>query len=60
MSHKDAPPITPEQERMEAWWHARLTTRAAKCGFGRDKYGNYQAEFARDAYAAWLAAQRIQ
>jgi len=57
VSHKNAPSLTPEQERFEAWWKARLDAQGATCGFGRDEHGNYFAAFARDAWAAWLAAQ---
>ena len=57
MSHKDAPPLTPDQECMEAWYQARLTAQGATCGWGRDKHGNYLAMYARDAWAAWQAAK---
>lgn len=56
MSHKDAPPITPDQARFEAWWIARRGP--GYTGFGRDKDGNYFSEFTRDAWAAWQFAQR--
>lgn len=57
MTHKNAPPRTPEQERMEAFWHARLAQRGTTCGFSRDERGEYHAEFARDAWAAWQEAR---
>jgi hypothetical protein len=58
VSHKDAPPLTDEQARMEAWYRTQLATRAAAVGFGRDRDGNYFADYARDAWAAWQEAQR--
>ncbi len=57
MTHKNAPPLTPEQARMEAWWRARLAPRGQTCGWSRDERGEYHAEFARDAWAAWIAAR---
>ncbi len=57
MSHKDAPPLTPEQARMEAFYNARLNPRGVTVGWGRDKDGNYLAEYARDAWAAWNMTQ---
>ena len=58
MSHKDAPPLTPEQERMEAFYRSRLAPRGTTVGWGRGKDGSYLTEFARDAWAAWQEAQR--
>jgi hypothetical protein len=55
MTHKDAPPRTDEQAAFEAFWIERK--RAGFVGFSRDKYGEYHAEFARDAFAAWQAAR---
>lgn len=54
MSHKNAPPSTEDQVALEAFWKARKGT--TFCGFGRDENGQYFAEFARDALAAWRAA----
>jgi len=54
MSHKNAPPPTEDQVALEAFWKARKGT--TFCGFGRDANGQYFAEFARDALAAWQAA----
>ena len=56
MSHKDAPQLTSEQERMEAFYCARLAAQSITCGWGRDKQGNYFAAYARDAWAAWQSA----
>ncbi len=57
MSHQDAPPRTPEQIRMEDWYHAN-TLAGHHIGFGRNKRGEYHAEFATLAYRAWMAAQK--
>jgi hypothetical protein len=57
MSHKDAPPPSPEQERMEAFYKRLLSAQGTTCGFGRDKHGNYLSIYARDAWAAWQAAR---
>jgi hypothetical protein len=43
---------------MEAWYRTRLATRAAAVGFGRDRDGNYFADYARDAWAAWQEARK--
>jgi hypothetical protein len=60
MSHKDAPPLTPEQQRFEAHWRAYWANRpgVTPCGFGRDRHGDYLAEWASAAWEAWNAAQR--
>lgn len=58
MSHKDAPPLAPEQERMEAFYTMRLAAQGTTIGFGRDKNGNYLSIYARDAWAAWQEAQK--
>lgn len=57
MTHKDAPPISPEQERMETFYRNSLSKLGQTCGWSRDKIGVYHAEFARIAWAAWNAAQ---
>jgi len=57
MSSKDAQPITPEQKRMESFYRSLLTPRGTVVGWGRDRRGIYHAEYARDAWAAWQAAQ---
>jgi len=54
MSHKDAPPETPEQVRMREFYRAR----GVVAGWGRAKDGSYLAPFARNAWAAWQEAQR--
>lgn len=54
MSHKDAPPLTAEQERMETFYRANMPKGAV--GWGRAKDGSYLAEFARLAWKAWQAA----
>jgi hypothetical protein len=55
VSHKDAPPETDVQRACREWWTARLGQGAV--GWGRDKAGRFLAEFARNAEAAWRAAQ---
>jgi hypothetical protein len=57
MTHKDAPPRTTEQERFETFWVPKLAESGQTCGFSRDRHGSYHASFARDAWAAWNAAQ---
>jgi hypothetical protein len=57
MSHKDAPALTIEQERMEAFYQALHEGRGVTVGWGRDKEGKYFSQYARDAWAAWQAAQ---
>jgi hypothetical protein len=57
MSHKDAPPLTDEQARMEAFYRARLARRGVTVGWGRAKDGSYLSEYARDAWAAWNEAK---
>lgn len=39
------------------WYSARLSKRGIAVGWGRDKNGRFFAEYARDAEAAWMAAQ---
>lgn len=56
MSHRDAPPLTPEQERMERWYHRN--TAANSISFGRTADGTYLAEWTRLAWKAWQAAQQ--
>lgn len=56
MSHKDSPPLSDEQTRMEAFYTERQASRGVAVGWGRDKAGHYLSEFARDAWAAWQAA----
>ena len=54
MSHKDAPPETPEQIRMREFYQSR----GVQCGWGFTKDGRYHAPFANDAWAAWQEARR--
>jgi len=39
------------------FYQARLQVRGVSVGWGRDKRGAFFSEFARDAQAAWEAAQ---
>lgn len=55
MSHKDAKPLSEAQKRFEDWWVAYKGP--GFVGFGRDKHSEYLAEFAKDAWAAWQAAE---
>lgn len=57
MSHKDAKPKTFEQLRMEAFYMARLAPQGVTIGWGLDKNSEYLSIYARDAWAAWQAAQ---
>lgn len=57
MSHKDAPPLTAEQLIMEAFYIARLALQGMTVGWGRAKDGSYLSQYAKDARAAWQAAQ---
>lgn len=43
-----------ERARMEAFYMGRHVP----CGWGRDRRGEYHAQFARDAWAAWQEARR--
>lgn len=43
-----------ERAQMEAFYRAR----GAQTGWGRDRKGDYHAQFARDAWAAWQEARR--
>lgn len=43
-----------ELVRMEAFYMGRHVP----CGWGRDRRGEYHAQFARDAWAAWQEARR--
>lgn len=54
MSHKDAPPETPEQRRMREFY----TARGVNVGWGRGRSGAYLAPFAANAWAAWQEAQQ--
>lgn len=56
MSAREAPPRTTQQAEMEAFWTQQLAARGCNVGWGRDKAGEYHAEFARDAYTAWREA----
>ena len=59
MSHKDAPPRLPEQICMEDFYHKHMVaTGLGTIGFGRNKYGEYLATFAKFAWLAWQEAQR--
>jgi len=57
MSHKDAKPKTDEQLRMEAFYTAVLADQGRTVGWGFDKHSQYLASYAKDAWAAWQAAQ---
>ena len=57
MSHPDAQPKTNEQLRMEAFYAARLAPQGVTVGWGTDKHSQYLSSYARDAWAAWQAAQ---
>lgn len=57
MSHRDAPPLSPEQVRMESFYRARFAAQGVTVGWGRAKDGSYLASYARDAWAAWQAAR---
>jgi hypothetical protein len=58
VSHKDAPPLTSEQARMEQFYREREGT--GFCGFGRDKDGRYQSAYAQTAWAAWQYASHLR
>lgn len=59
MSHKNAPPLLPEQIRMEAFYREHMPAAGlGKVGFGRNKFGEYHATFAKFAWLAWQEAQR--
>lgn len=59
MSHKNAPPLLPEQERMEAFVSDRMAvTGLGSISFARNKFGEYMAPFARWIWGVWQEAQR--
>jgi hypothetical protein len=60
MSHKDAPPLTFEQQEVMAFYQPRLAKQGVTVGWGRDKHGNFLSTYAQDALAAWQAAKREQ
>jgi hypothetical protein len=49
----------PEQARMELFYRQMLRGRGVTVGWGIDKNGNYESEYARDAWTAWQAAQAM-
>jgi len=49
------PEETEIQRQCREFWTNRLG--ASSVGWGRDKNGNFHAEFARNAEAAWIAAR---
>jgi hypothetical protein len=57
MSHKDAPPETETQRAVREFYTDRLASRGITAGWGRGKDGQFLSEYARDAHAAWIAAQ---
>lgn len=57
MSHKDAPPETLVQTQCREWWQTLHREQGVTVGWGRDKRGAFLSQFARDAEAAWTAAQ---
>jgi hypothetical protein len=57
MTHREAPPASPEQFRMEKFYSGMLSSRGITVGWSRDKSGNYHSEYARNAWAAWCEAQ---
>jgi len=56
VSHKSAGPETATQTAVREFWAAWLASRGVTVGWGRDQYGHFFTEFARDAEAAWIAA----
>lgn len=59
MSHPNAPPILPEQRRMENFYHEWMVSHGmGGISFARNKFGEYMAPFARFAWLAWQEAQR--
>jgi hypothetical protein len=59
VSHKDAPPATAVQIAVEAFYTNLLKPQGVTVGWGRDKHGKFLASYARDAQAAWEAAQAL-
>lgn len=56
MTHKDAGPETATQTAVREFWTARLAPRGMTVGWGLDRHGQFTAELALDAEAAWIAA----
>ena len=56
MSHKDAPTLTAEQARFEAFYRDHLPV-GETWGWGRAKDGSYLAAYPRLAWAAWKHAR---
>jgi hypothetical protein len=59
VSHKDAPPATAVQIAVETFYTNLLKPQGVTVGWGRDKHGKFLASYARDAQAAWEAAQAL-
>jgi hypothetical protein len=59
VSHKDAPPATAVQIAVEAFYTNLLKPQGVTVGWGRDKHGKFLASYARNAQAAWEAAQAL-
>lgn len=60
MSAKDATPETYYQTQMREWYTTYFAKRGEQLAWGRGKDGQYLSQFARDAEAAWQAAQLMQ
>lgn len=56
MSHKDAPPETPEQTACREWW--TLAQPHVKRAWGRDKSGEFFAEESRLLHKFFIHAQK--
>jgi len=57
MSSKQAPSETLVQQAVREFYTKHWAGAGRGCGWGRDKHGKFLSEFARDAEAAWIAAQ---
>lgn len=58
MSHKDAKPLSAEQERFERWYGERWKRESHAIAFGRDRHSEYFAVATKIAWEAWQEAQR--
>lgn len=56
MSHKDAPPLTEEQQAFERIMKDMVPP-GETLGLGRDRFGNYLAAFPRRMWRVWAAAR---
>ncbi|MDB5985827.1 MAG: hypothetical protein JWR16_880 [Nevskia sp.] len=56
MCHKEVPPLTSEQERMEAFYRSFANKRGTVIDWARDEEGGYLGAHAGDAWAAWQCA----